>query len=67
MKTVLLRCRDAEMFGPVCDYVTEEAPLDEAFREMRVHAKTHNEPDITDEETSWLGRILRTGESALNF
>lgn len=49
MSTILTRCRDAEMMGPVCDVITDEKPIDETIKQMRVNAKIHNEPDITDD------------------
>ncbi len=54
MSGILLRCRDAEMVGPICDYVTEADTFDEALKELRIHAKTHHERDITDEEIAEL-------------
>ena len=61
MATVLLRCRDAEMMGPVCDYATDTESLAEVEREMRVHAMTHNEPDIPDEDLSELEKMFSKG------
>jgi hypothetical protein len=52
MSTILLRCRDAEMLGPVCDYVSGEDPFDQAVKHLRAHAKVHNEREITDETYS---------------
>jgi predicted small metal-binding protein len=54
MARMILRCRDAGMMGPFCDYVTDTETFDEAIRELRVHAKTHHERDITDEEVGLL-------------
>ncbi len=59
MAKVLLRCRDAEMLGPFCDYVAEAETFDEVVREMRVHAKTHHERDITDEDVAELKKMLK--------
>ena len=50
MSTILLRCRDAEMLGPVCDYVSDDELFDQAVKHLRAHAKVHNEPEITDED-----------------
>ncbi len=58
MASVLLRCRDADMMGPVCDYITDSVSLDESVREMRVHAMTHNEPDISDDDVVTLENIV---------
>lgn len=58
MAKVLLRCRDADMMGPFCDYVTQPDMFDEAVREMRVHAKTHNEGDISDDDVDTLKNII---------
>jgi predicted small metal-binding protein len=58
MKSILLRCRDAGMFGPFCDYVTSAASFEEAIRELRVHTKTHHERDITIEEMLRLKQML---------
>jgi hypothetical protein len=49
MSTILTRCRDADMMGPVCDVIAEGKPIDETIKEMRINAKIHNEPDITDD------------------
>lgn len=61
MSTILLRCRDAEMLGPICDYVSHEEPFDEAVTHLRAHAKVHNEPEVTDEDVLELQGLL-TGE-----
>lgn len=58
MARLLLRCRDAGMMGPFCDYITEAETFDEAVRELRVHAKTHHERDITDEEVAEMKRLV---------
>lgn len=58
MTTLMLRCRDAEMMGPLCDYITEETPIDEAVQEMRVIAKTHNEPEITDQDVADMKALM---------
>lgn len=62
MPTVLLRCRDAEMMGPVCDYISEEKPFDEAVRELRTNARIHNEPAITDDDVEGLEEWLFNDE-----
>ncbi len=66
-KTVLMRCRDGDMLGPVCDYFTDDESLDEVAREMRVHAKTHNEPDISDDDVNELRRILAEKEERISM
>lgn len=43
MSTILPRCRDAEMLGPVCDCVSGEEPFDQAVKHLRAHAKVHND------------------------
>jgi predicted small metal-binding protein len=63
MKSIFLRCRDAGMFGPFCDYVTNAASLDEAIEQFRVHAKVHHERDITIEEMLRLKQLLEEQES----
>jgi len=50
MTPILTRCRDAEMIGPVCDVISEEKPLSDTVKELRVNAATHNEPEITDSD-----------------
>lgn len=50
MASLVMRCRDADMMGPVCDYVTDATSFDEAVREMRVHAMTHDEPEISEDD-----------------
>jgi predicted small metal-binding protein len=50
MKSLILRCRDAGMIGPFCDYVTDEKSFEDAIKELRIHTKTHHERDITDKE-----------------
>jgi predicted small metal-binding protein len=50
MKRLILRCRDAGMMGPFCDYITDADTFDEAVRELRVHTKVHHEREITDNE-----------------
>lgn len=57
-RSVLLRCRDGDMLGPVCDYVTEGETFEEVARDMRVHAKAHHERDITDEDIAELRGML---------
>jgi len=54
MATVLLRCRDAEMLGPVCDYISKDMTYSEAVREMRTNAQIHNEPEITTDDLEGL-------------
>ncbi len=54
MSNLILRCRDADMMGPFCDYIASAKTFDDDIRELRVHAKTHHERDITDEEISQL-------------
>lgn len=63
MSTLLLRCRDAEMMGPVCDYISEEKPLGETVREMRINAQIHNEPEVTEDDVSGLEEWLVGDES----
>lgn len=58
MVPILMRCRDAEMMGPVCDVLSEEKPLTETIREMRVHAMTHNEPAITDTDVEEIEELM---------
>jgi predicted small metal-binding protein len=58
MKSILLRCRDAGMFGPFCDYVTSASSFDKIIEEFRVHAKTLHERDITGEEIRSLKKLL---------
>ncbi len=58
MSSVLLRCRDAEMIGPVCDYFSDTVSFAEAVREMRVHAMTHREPEISKEDLTELENIV---------
>ncbi len=63
MSTVLLRCRDAEMIGPVCDYFSEDRPFDEAVHEMRTNAQIHNEAEITDDDIEGLQEWLFNNEN----
>lgn len=63
MPSVLLRCRDAGMMGPVCDYISEEKPFGEAIREMRINAQIHNEQEITDDDITGLEELLFEDES----
>ena len=58
MARIILRCRDAGMMGPFCDYVTDSGTFTEAIRELRVHAKTHHERDITDQEVEKLRDLV---------
>lgn len=58
MKGLLLRCRDANMMGPFCDYIPDPESFDESIRELHVHAKTHHEQDISDEEVSALRDMI---------
>ena len=61
--TLLMRCRDAEMMGPVCDYISDEEPFDDTARKMRVNAQVHNEPEITDDDLADTQEFLAGGES----
>jgi hypothetical protein len=63
MATVLLRCRDAEMLGPVCDYISEDKTFSEAVREMRTNAQIHNEPEITTDDLEGLQEWLFNDEN----
>lgn len=63
MARMILRCRDAEMIGPFCDYVTGAETFDEAIRELRVHARTHHEKDISDEEVEKLRELVGKEET----
>ncbi|MEW5745064.1 MAG: DUF1059 domain-containing protein [Nitrospirota bacterium] len=57
-RTRLLRCRDAGMMGPFCDYIAEGETDEEVLRLARIHAKTHNEREITEEELKgWRTKI----------
>ncbi len=62
MSAFLTRCRDADMMGPVCDVITDDKPICQSIQEMRVNAQIHNEPDITDDDTSCTEQWLRGGE-----
>lgn len=62
MKSVLLRCRDAEFLGPSCDYVTDtetDEEFEEEIQKMRLNSQIFNEPEITDEEVEWLRKAVR--------
>ena len=50
------------MLGPVCDYISDEEPFDQAVTHLRAHAKVHNEPEITDEDVLELQDRLRGEE-----
>jgi len=63
MSTVLFRCRDAEMMGPVCDYISEDMPFSDVVKEMRTKAKIHNEAEITDDDVEGLEEWLFGDES----
>ncbi len=60
MARIILKCRDADMMGPFCDFVTDKETFDEAIREMHVHAKTHHEHDLTDEEIQKLRKSVES-------
>ena len=59
MESMLLRCRDAGMLGPFCDYITDTETFDEAIRELRVHTKIHHERDLTEQEVIELKKKLQ--------
>lgn len=46
------------MIGPVCDYFTEAETFSEAVREMRVHAETHNEWSVSNDDVDEIERIF---------
>ncbi len=50
------------MLGPVCDVISDDKPLTDTIREMRIHAAIHNEPPITDEELMELDEIVTARE-----
>jgi hypothetical protein len=58
MSTILTRCRDAEMMGPICDVITDEKPLTDTIKEMRVNAGVHNEPEISDDDIAEMEDLL---------
>lgn len=58
MSTILLRCRDADMMGPVCDYISAEDLFFDKVRDMNAHAQVHNEPEITDDDVAELQELL---------
>jgi hypothetical protein len=58
-----MRCRDADMMGPICDYISEEEPLDESVRNMRIKAQILNEPKITDNDVADMEKLLGGGKS----
>jgi len=62
MSTILLRCRDADMMGPVCDYISEDDPFDDTVKDMNTHAQIHNEPEITDDDVAELQELLMGGD-----
>lgn len=62
MSTILTRCRDAEMMGPFCDFISDEKPLTETIKEMRVNAGVRNEPEITDDDVAEMEELLMAGE-----
>ena len=62
MSTILTRCRDAEMMGPICDVIADEKPLTDTIKEMRVNAGVHNEPEITDDDIVEMEDLLMGGE-----
>jgi hypothetical protein len=62
MKSVLLRCRDAELLGPFCDYVTDvesDEEFEEEIQKMQLNSRIFNEPEIHDEEVEWLRKTVR--------
>lgn len=59
-----LRCRDAGMFGPFCDYIAEGETDEEVLKLARIHAKTHNERDIPEEELREWKKKIRSAETA---
>ena len=61
-KVKFLRCRDAGMLGPFCDYIIEGENDEEVLRETRVHAATHHEREITDEELQGLKKKIKEKE-----
>ncbi len=64
MWTVLTRCRDADMMGPVCDYLSDNKPLTDSIHNMRVNAAIHNEPPITEEELNEIDELATAREEA---
>ncbi len=62
MWTILTRCRDADMLGPVCDVISDDKPLTDSIREMRVHAAIHNEPKITEEDLMEIDELATARE-----
>jgi predicted small metal-binding protein len=66
MKNLLLRCRDAGMIGPFCDYVADKNTFEEAIAELRIHTKTHHERDITDNEVLELRKRVSENPDSLS-
>ncbi len=64
--SLLLRCRDADMIGPFCDYIAAPETFDDLAREIRVHSQTHNETDITNDDISELEKIFMKKENEKN-
>jgi hypothetical protein len=62
MSSILTRCRDAEMMGPICDVISDEKPLTDTIKEMRVNAGIHNEPEITDNDVVEMEDMLMSGD-----
>ena len=58
MSTILTRCRDADMMGPICDIASDENPLTDTVRETRVNAAIHSEPEITDDDIVELEELI---------
>jgi hypothetical protein len=63
MLPILMRCRDAEMMGPVCDVLSEDKPIAESIRDMRIMAKVHNEPEITDNDIGEIEELVMGPDS----
>ena len=62
MSTILARCRDADMMGPLCDVISDEKPLTDTTKEMRINAKVHNEPEITDSDVFEMEELVLGGD-----
>jgi hypothetical protein len=50
------------MMGPFCDFISDEKPLTETIKEMRVNAGVRNEPEITDDDVAEMEELLMAGE-----
>ncbi|MEW6115441.1 MAG: DUF1059 domain-containing protein [Nitrospirota bacterium] len=61
-KRKFLRCRDAGEMGPFCDYISEGETDEEVLKLARIHAKTHNERDIPEEELQGWKRKIKSRE-----